>query len=169
MQKATEPRPSLSSTCVLVSWRATRVLVSCSLLACLVLSGCKLVDQRTFDATANTKPVPKVPRAAPGPLPAAPLAAVRFGTSPDAWQPGLTEIVRLALERKPLALFSVQTVVPAKGTPQEQAAALAEAGFTGGRLVAETIVAAGASSAQIEMTALSDASVTEPEVRVTVK
>ena len=64
---------------------------------------------------------------------------------------------------------------PSKGgeieelTPQAQAAALAEAGRTGGRLVAETIVSAGASSAQVEMTAMSDASATQPEVRVYVK
>lgn len=139
------------------------------LLACLLLAGCKLVDQRTFEADADRKPVPHAPPVRPGPPPAAPLAAVRFGAPPETWQPGLSEIVRLALARKPEALFQVRTVVPAQGTPQAQAAALADVGRGNGRLVAQTIVDAGASSSQVEMTAMSDASVTQPEVRVTVK
>ncbi len=144
-------------------------MACCALMALAAVPGCKLVDQRTFDARAATRPVPHLPPAAPGALPEAPLAAVRFGTPPDSWQPGLADIVRMALARKPEALFRVQTVVPAQGTPQVQAGRLADAGHTGGRLVAETIVSAGASSSQVEMTAMSDASVTQPEVRVYVK
>lgn len=146
-----------------------RVLLLAGFMLPVALGGCKLVDQRTFDAAANRKPVPQVPPAVPGAPPVPPLAAVRFGAPPESWQPGLIEIVRMALARKPEALFQVQTLVPARGTPQAQAAALAASGRTGGRLVAETIVSAGASSAQVEMTASSDASVTEPEVRVYVK
>lgn len=164
MPHASRPKRSASSV---PSW----IAALCAVLAAGSAAGCKLIDQRTFDAHANTKPVPHV---APGPvvaavLPTPPLASVRFGAPPDSWQPGVADIVRLALARKPDALFRVQTVVPARGTPQAQAAALADAGRTGGRLVAETIVSAGASSAQVEMTAMSDASVTQPEVRVYVK
>lgn len=139
-------------------------------LAVLVfLAGCKLVDQRTFDASVNHRPVAHAMPGPPGPPPIPPLAAVRFAEPPETWQPALTDIVRQALAAKPEALFQVQTLVPATGTPQAQAAALAEAGRGNGRLVAETIVAAGASSGQVEMTAMSDGSVTQPEVRVTVK
>ena len=145
-----------------------RLLACCALLA-TTLAGCKLIDQRTFDANAARMPVPQLPPSVPGAPPEAPLAAVRFGTPPESWQPGLADIVRLALARKPEALFRVQTVVPATGTPQAQAATLADAGHGGGRLVAETIVSAGASTAQVEMTALSDASVTQSEVRVYVQ
>ncbi|MGI4746480.1 MAG: hypothetical protein ACRYGI_10990 [Janthinobacterium lividum] len=139
------------------------------MLACMVLGGCKLVDQRTFDSAAGRPPVPHVKPARPGPAAAPPLALVRFQAAPETWQPGLTDIVRLALSRKPLALFRVQTLVPATGTPDAQARSLAEAGGTGGRQVAETIIAAGASSGQVEMSAMTDASVTTPEVRVYVK
>ena len=153
------PRPCASS----------RAAACCALLALAAVPGCKLVDQRTFDARAATRPVPHLPPARPGAPPEAPLAAVRFGAPPESWQPGLADIVRMALARKPEALFRVQTVVPAQGTPQAQVGRLADAGRTGGRLVAETIVSAGASSSQVEMTAMSDASVTQPEVRVYVK
>lgn len=139
------------------------------MLACAILGGCKLIDQRTFDSAAGRPPVPHVEPARPGPAAAPPLALVRFQAAPDTWQPGLTDIVRLALSRKPLALFRAQTLVPATGTPDAQIRSLSEAGGTGGRAVAETIIAAGASSSQVEMSAMTDASVTTPEVRVYVR
>ncbi len=131
--------------------------------------GCKLVDQRTFDARADRKPVPHLPPARPGRPPPPPLALVRFNAGPEDWQPALSAIVRQALARKPLALFRVETVVPARGTPQAQAVLLADAARRRGRMVADTVVAAGASTAQVEMTASSDAAVSQPEVRVTVR
>ncbi len=145
-----------------------RALLVLAVLA-VASGGCKLVDQRTFDAHADRKPVPHVPPARPGRPAPPPLALVRFNTGPEDWQPGLSAIVRQALARKPLALFRVETVVPATGTPQAQAVVLADAAERRGRLVADTIVAAGASTAQVEMTASSDAAVFQPEVRVTVR
>lgn len=141
------------------------------MLACLVLGGCELIDQRTFDSAVGRPPVPHVEPVRQGPaVPASPpLALVRFQAAPETWQPGLTDIVRLALSRKPLALFRVQTLVPETGTPDAQTRLLADAGGSGGRQVAETIIAAGASSSQVEMSAMTDASVTTPEVRVYVK
>ncbi len=97
------------------------------------------------------------------------LATVRFGTPPERWRPGLEAIVRRALARKPEALFRIQTLVPAEGTPQAQAAALAAIGQAGGQQVADAVVEAGASSAQIELTAASDPAVRRPEIRVYVK
>lgn len=146
-----------------------RAVLRPALLACLALGGCKLIDQRTFDSAAGRAPVPAVQPTRPGPAAPPPLALVRFQAAPDTWQPGLTDIVRMALSRKPLALFRVQTLVPATGSPEAQTQSLADAGRTGGRQVAETIIAAGASSAQVEMSAMTDASVTAPEVRVYVK
>lgn len=168
----TDTPPFRSALPASVSGRATvPVFVGLArvMLACTVLGGCKLIDQRTFDSAAGRPPIPHVKPARPGPAAPAPLALVRFEAAPDTWQPGLTDIVRLALSRKPLALFRVQTLVPATGTPDVQARSLAEAGGTGGRQVAETIIAAGASSGQVEMSAMTDASVTTPEVRVYVK
>lgn len=136
--------------------------------ALLAQSGCKLVDQRTFDAAANRKPVPTYPAAPPAARPLPPLATVRFGAAPESWQPDLSAIVREALSRKPGALFTVQTVVPATGTPEQQAAAIRQAVQSGGQIVAQTIQDAGAATAQINMTATTDA-VPVPEVRVTVR
>ena len=158
------PPPFASGRPAGVSARALLVLAVLG-----TLGGCKLVDQRSFDARADRKPVPHVPPPPPGRPLAPPLALVRFGAGPGDWQPGLSAIVRQALARKPLALFRVETVVPAHGTPQAQAVRLADAAGQDGRMVADTIVAAGASSAQVEMTASSDAAVTQPEVRVTVR
>ncbi len=137
------------------------------LLAVLPQAGCKLIDQRTFDRRADRKPVPVVPPAvAVKAIP--PLATVRFNASPESWQPDLTAIVRKALARKPSALFTVQTVIPATGSPQDQAASIVAAVKAGGQPVAQTIIDAGATSAQIDMTATTD-SVGSPEVRVTVR
>lgn len=137
------------------------------LLAVLPQAGCKLIDQRTFDRRADRKPLPVYPKAvAVKAIP--PLATVRFGASPESWQPDLSAIVRQALARKPGALFTVQTVIPATGSPQDQAASIVSAVKAGGQPVAQTIIDAGATSAQIDMTATTD-SISIPEVRVTVR
>lgn len=140
-----------------------------AMLVCSVLAGCKLVDQRTFDASAGRRPIPHLPPAGPAPPPPLPLASVHYQADPATWQPGLADIVRMALARKPEALFQVETLVPSTGTPEAQAASLAAAGRSGGQAVAETIVSAGASTGQVEMSARTDPSVQRPEVRVFVK
>lgn len=144
--------------------------VAATLLAGALLSaaGCKLIDQRTFDPDVNRKPVPVVPPAPPAPRPIPPLATVRFGAPPESWQPDLSAIVKQALARKPDALFTVQTVVPGTGTAEQQAKAIEKAVHDGGEPVAQTIHDAGAGTAQINMTATTDA-VSAPEVRVTVR
>ncbi len=148
--------------------RLRPALVGCCLACCVAMAGCKLVDQRSFDAAAGRKPVPHLP---PGPPPPPPpvLATVRFGAPPESWRPELEAIVRQALARKPEALFRIETLVPAQGAPAAQAAAVAAAGQTGGETVADAVVEAGASSAQLELTAAADPSLRRPEVRVYVK
>ena len=148
---------------------SSRVVPVVGLLVCSVLSGCKLIDQKTFDPSAGRRPIAHVPPASPAPPPPLPLASVRYQADPATWQPGLADIVRMALARKPEALFQVETLVPATGTPQAQAAALSAAGHAGGEAVADTIVSAGASSGQVEMSARTDPSVKQPEVQVFVK
>ena len=136
----------------------------------MAVAGCKLVDQRTFDANADRRPVPHPPPPGPPPPPPPPaLASVRFGAPPDTWRPGLEAIVRQALARKPEALFRIETRVPARGTPQAQADAVAAAARTDGQMVADAVVEAGASSAQLEMTATGDPALRQPEVRVYVR
>lgn len=136
-------------------------------LACLLLSGCMLVDQRTFDRSAGRKPVPHAPAAvASGPGPVPPLFVVHAGQADEDWRPALRQAVGDALARKPNVLFTVESVVPVAPSPTAQAASLRAATADAGRPVADAITADGAQPVQVEMTAASETSVTAPEVRV---
>ena len=137
------------------------------LLCCVLLAGCKLVDQRTFDRDAGRAPVPHAPPPPPaGPAPIPPLFVVHSGQMPEDWQPGLREAVREALARKPNVLFTVQSVAPASPSPDAQAAALQAAVLQAGRPVADAVGADGARPAQIEMSAAADPAVRAAEVRI---
>ena len=138
------------------------------LICCLLLPGCKLVDQRTFDRSAGRAPVPHVPptRIASGPGPVPPLFVVHSGLADEDWQPDLRRAVGDALARKRNALFTVEGVALVAASPAAQASALSDATASNGRLVAEAIIADGAQAAQVEMTAISDPAVHAPEVRV---
>ena len=143
--------------------RLNVILVCC----CLLLPGCKLIDQRTFDRTAGRTPVPHMPaQVAGGPAPIPPLFVVHAGMADEEWQPALREAVGDALARKPNALFTVEAVAPAAASPAAQATALGDATTGRGRPVAQSILTDGAQAAQVEMTALSDPAVQAPEVRV---
>lgn len=139
-----------------------------AILSCLaVLAGCKLVDQRTFDHSAGRAPVPAAAKVtAQGPAPIPPLYVVQAGALETDWQSGLHDAARAALERKANVLFTVESVVPSSGSPDQQAAALQAAVASLGRPVAEALTADGAQPAQIEMTAVSEPSLRNSEVRV---
>ena len=143
-------------------------LVLLSLLSCCVLlAGCKLVDQRTFDHDAGRKPVPHAPAAvAAGPPPVPPLFVVRPATE---WQGPLRAAVREALARKPNVLFTVDSVVPTDDVPARQAAAMQDTVLQLGRPVADAIAADGARPDQIELAASSDPRVHQPQVRIDVR
>ncbi|GBQ85319.1 hypothetical protein AA13595_1630 [Gluconacetobacter johannae DSM 13595] len=135
----------------------------------LCLAGCDLVDQRTFDPRASRPPAPFVPPAPPGRPPVPPLVEIGAGTPPGQWQPALQGAVARARALKPNVLFQVRVLVPAGPTPQQEGAALARAVATDGRAVAAAIVADGATSSQVEITAMSDSSVTAGVIRVYVR
>lgn len=135
----------------------------------LCLAGCDLVDQRTFDPHASRPPVPYVPPAPPGRPPVPPLVEIPAGTPPGQWQPALKGAVARALALKANVLFQVRVLVPAGPTPQQEGTALGHLAATDGQAVAAAIVSDGASPSQVEITAMSDSSVTVGVIRVYVR
>ena len=137
------------------------------LLASAPMAGCKLVDQRTFVAHADAPPVVTIP---PGRPVAAvpPLLAIRFPAGSDQWAGPLRVAVGLATSRKPDVLFTVESVVPARGTPSEQAAHLARA-TADAQTVAAAIVADGVDPLQVQLTAATGEGVPTEEIRVYVR
>jgi hypothetical protein len=130
----------------------------------LLLTGCHLVDQRDFDRHAGTKPQPPPGKAvaARGPEPL--LHIVYDNPDPDYARP-LAAAVQRAMAVKPDVLFTVQTLVPLAGTPDEQAQ-VQIAAAAAGREIAEAMVADGADQGQIEMAVKGDAGVKTKEVRI---
>lgn len=140
------------------------------LLCCALLSGCTLIDQRTFDRSADRAPVPRVHApVAQGPAPVPPLFIVHAGLADADWQPDLRDAAREALARKPNALFTVQSVVPVAASPAAEAAALQGATAGIGRSVADALGVDGAPPAQIQMSAATDPAIKSPEVRIFVR
>ncbi len=139
-----------------------------AILSCCVLpAGCNLIDQRSFDRNAGRAPVPRAPPPVVSTVrPIPPLFVVRSGRPEQDWQPDLRTAVAQALSRKPNVLFTVESVAPVASSPAAQAASLRAAVALQGRPVAGAIAADGATSAQVELTALSDPAVKAPEVRV---
>ncbi|MCQ8241643.1 hypothetical protein [Rhizosaccharibacter radicis] len=144
-------------------------LLACSL---VLVGGCKLVDQRTFNPSANRPPPPPVlPAGPPGraPAPVPPLAAIPEGAPPESWKAALSGVARAALDRKPNVLFRVISRVPTRGGPDAQATALASAGKGTAQQVADVLTAAGAAPAQVELSGESVPGLTGPDVQVFVK
>ncbi len=136
----------------------------------VLLGGCALVDQRSFNRSAGRTPVPRVPaRGEHGPAPVPPLFVVQTGVPDREWQPGLRDAVGEALARKRNVLFTVQSVVPLASSPDRQAAALRAASTQQGIPVADAIVADGANPGQVEMQAASEPGLRQAEVRITVR
>jgi hypothetical protein len=142
----------------------TKSAFSALLAGLLVLTGCHLVDQRDFDRHAGTKPQPPPGKAvaARGPEPL--LHIVYDNPDPDYARP-LAAAVQRAMAVKPDVLFTVQTLVPLAGTPDEQAQ-VQMAAAAAGREIAEAMVADGADQGQIEMAVKGDAGVKTKEVRI---
>ena len=149
--------------------RAPILLLATLCCATLPLAACKLVDQRTFDRTADRPPVipkPAVVQAAAS----GPNALVTFpAAAPQSdWADVLHTAADLARSRKANVLFRVETVVPAHGDPQAQAAALGEA-LPAAREAADIIVNDGVDRSQIELAAVTDDGVRQPEIRIFVR
>ncbi|ACI50311.1 conserved hypothetical protein [Gluconacetobacter diazotrophicus PA1 5] len=144
-------------------------LLAVTMAGTLCLASCNLVDQRTFDPRASRAPRPHYPPPPPAPKPVPPLVEIRHGTPPDQWQPALKGAVTRAMARKPNVLFVVTVIVPAGPTPAQESAALGRATATDGQAVAAAIVADGAGPAQVEITAMSDSTMTSGVIRVYVR
>lgn len=131
-----------------------------------LLAACHLIDQRDFDPNADRPPHPIVARR----VPAAPrpLITIRYDIPDPDYRDALAVAVDAARRRKPDVLFRVVTVVPARGTPVEQARAAALASRSG-REVAEAIAADGADIGEIELAARVDPAAQVKEVRVYVQ
>ncbi len=127
-----------------------------------VLTGCKLIDQRTFDANAG-KPV--VIPAPPGPPNPQALITVDFARPNPDYQAQLQQAVESALARKPNVLFDVVTVVPATGTPAQQVAA-ATALTADARAIARAINADGVDDDHIDLQARAEPGQTTRQVQV---
>lgn len=132
-----------------------------------VLGGCKLVDQRDFDRTADKPPFVKPPAPVPGAGPV-PLVAIGFPSSPADWSGQLKIAVDLARSRKPNVLFRVESAVPQAGDPQQAASALLRAAADA-RAVADQIVADGVDRGQVELTAVTDPKLSREEIRIFVR
>ena len=122
--------------------------------------GCTLIDQRTFRARPAAAATPA------GPAPA--LMTIDFERPDPVYDMPLRQAVDLALSRKPGVAFDVVTVVPATGTPAQQADA---AGSIRGdaRDVARIIVEQGVDVDRVSLLARSEPGVTGRQVRVYVR
>ncbi len=120
----------------------------------LALSGCHLIDQRDFDKNAGKAPVPP-PVAAGPPAKSAALVTIDYDVPAPSYAQELANAVQAALARKPDVLFTVQTLVPVRGSAEAQADQ-ARQGAATGRQVAEAIVADGADQGQVELAVRAD-------------
>ncbi|WP_249197720.1 hypothetical protein [Gluconobacter kondonii] len=139
------------------------------LLAAPLLSGCKLLDQRTFNPNAGKPPHPYIPPAPPAPPPHAAFLSIPGGTPESEYGPIVERAAKAALARKANVLFIVQAFAPHQATPDAQAQALTDVTDHLAAGVAAHIEKAGAQSIQIEMHAMTDPSATKPFVRVDVR
>ncbi len=129
------------------------------------MTGCHLVDQRDFDASAGRKPVPRPGK--PGPPPTPSLVTIRYTTPEPQYREAVASLVERALARKRDVLFTVTTLVPLGGDPAVQADQAAAAASSG-REVAQAIVDDGAEPGQVEQTVRIDTSVAVKEIHIDV-
>ncbi len=128
----------------------------------LLLAGCKLIDQRTFNPHAG-EPA-RVPVAA-GPAAVPPLLTIDYNTPNPDYAAAMREAVKQELSRKPDVTFDVTTVVPATGTLAQQVAAASELSADA-RQVARTISSSGVDDNNVQLSARADPDVKNRQIRV---
>ena len=138
----------------------TRALIAA--LAVLV-TGCTLVDQRTFRSAGAQAGADELARAS---LPALPLIVVRFDAPID--QAAITQAVELAQARREAAVFDVIAPIPASASREAQAAAMAQ-GRADAERVASALAEAGAPRGRIEIGARAEGVAGVREIRVYVR
>lgn len=139
------------------------------LLLALLLSGCKLVDQRTFDPHAGTPPVvpkPAVPAAQPDRAldGLAPLVTIRLGQD-TGYDQAIRQATAAVLARKRDAQFTVLTAVP-PGAAEAQA--VAEVAPEAAR-VAGIIERRGVPAGRVRLDARAEPNLGAPELRLYVR
>ena len=133
-------------------------------LACLLLAGCALVDQKTFAPAPEAK---AQPAAAPAP-PAAvrfdartPLVTIDFGGPPPSYEELLRYAVRAAAKRDGAVQYDVIAMLPKPtDAPQGQGEAVA---------VMRSIMQAGVPVARIHLALQADPTLPSRQVRVYVR
>jgi hypothetical protein len=126
----------------------------------LLLGGCALIDQRTFNPNAGKGPPPPPPPAA---TPA--LISVDFSKPNPVYETPLRRAVDEALARKPTVVFDVTIVVPATGSTAEQADA-ATSIRADAREVARIIVDQGVDEDRVHMLARAESGIVGRLVQV---
>lgn len=133
------------------------------------ISGCKLIDQRTFDPNAG-KP-PHIPTQAPPATTTAvpPLIAIQAGTPQEQWQSPVEKIAHQALARKHSVLFMVHCLVPQGGTLTTEQATMFKIVQGTGLAVTQSLLAAGVPKTQIEISTMTDPNLKKPVIQVYVR
>ncbi|MEO9189733.1 MAG: hypothetical protein ABI224_06980 [Acetobacteraceae bacterium] len=138
--------------------------LAAALAVLLVLSGCKLIDQRTFapaPAASSTGAAARIETRTP-------LMTVVPGTKLATYEALLRAAVREAQARDPTVSFDVISVVPGTGTLAQQIKA-AEADRPAAMDVAQALIAAGVTDQRVNLGARPDPSAHSPDVRVYVR
>jgi hypothetical protein len=116
--------------------RGLRVAIVAAL---LLLAGCKLVDQRTFEPTPTAPTAASLKRPD---LPRLPLLTISFAIPDADWQPSVHEAVHTAEDHKPGVRFAVVTPVPTSASREVQDT-FTKQGRDDATMVAEEIEASG--------------------------
>jgi hypothetical protein len=138
-----------------------------TVLAALMLAGCKLIDQTTF-APATERPAPADIAALPPVGNRTALLTIRYTTPSPDYAGAMRAALRLTRERRPGADFDVVAAVPAAQDPAmlEHDLAQARADAAG---VMRSMIALGVPDDRIRLAARIDPAITVREVRVYVR
>jgi len=131
----------------------------------ILLAGCTLVDQRTFQSAA---PAPGATEVARARAPLLPLVSIRMDQADQDYRPLLAEAVQAAQQRKPDVTFDVLALVPVLAEPAERDRRVAE-GARDAQAVAGAMGAAGVASTQLRLGLRGDAGNPAREVRIYVR
>lgn len=132
------------------------------LLGLVVLGGCRLIDQRTFESAPAT---PAAAQLARPDLPALPLLTVDASVSDGNWRASVAEAVLAAEARKPDVRFEVVTPIPTSASRKIQDLYSAN-GQTDGQAVAAALQSDGVPPDRIDIRFQGDPGAPAREVRL---
>lgn len=146
------------------------MIVGMVLMAGLSLTGCKLIDQRTFaPAPEATEGLKAKAAAAVAQIDGRhPLVTIGFNQPKPQYQDMLSYAVHAAEARDAVVQYDVFTVVPAAGAPNDQIAAAVEAQQDAVGVM-KAIMALGVPAARIHLGVRTDPAALANQVRVYVR